>query len=420
MAYKKKAEQQTVSAMVSRPTTNANEDFAADLVKQINKELGERVAYNLATDDAPTMIHNWTHTGSTQLDFIIANKSGGGLPEGRIIEIQGPPSGGKSHIAYECCKATQQQGGIVVYIDAEHATSVDNLKLVGIDIRNNFVFIEESCTENILTIIESTVIKARALAEAKKNIPVLVVWDSVAASSPKAELEGTYEQNTIGLQARVLSKGMRKIANVISDQKITLLLLNQQREKIGVLYGDPSTTPGGKAIPYHSSVRIKLTGGQQIKKTINGKEAVIGINVTAKTIKNKVARPWREVDFEIHFGKGIREEEQLFDALREYCEKSGKTVALGDKRLMIEGTGGWKTFSIADNKTGEVLEEVKFQKSSFGEKVLNEPKYKKYVDCLLEACFVMRDDDKEHITVASIDTSSAAEVEAAAIESEGL
>jgi len=421
MAPQKKTTPAKPVPATSTVPTNANEDFAADLVRQINKELGSRVAYNLSTDDAPTNINHWTSLGSMQLDRIISNKSIGGLPEGRIIEIQSQPSTGKTHLAYEAAKDTQRNGGIVVYIDAEHATSVANLELVGINIRKNFVFVEESCTESILTIIESTVLKARALAEAKKNIPVLVVWDSVSASCPKAELEGTYEQNTIGLQARVLSKGMRKLASVIANQRVTLLLISQQREKIGVMFGDPTTTPGGKAIPYHSSVRIKLNGGQQIKKTINGKEIVVGIHVSAKIIKNKVARPWREVEFEIIFGKGVQETEQLFDALREYCDfqvKAEKPIVTSDgkARILVDGGGAWKHFTVTDTKTGEVLKDVTFHKTDFTEKVLKVPELKPYVDCLMDACFIMNTEDAEHITAASVDTTSVEEMEAVELE----
>lgn len=221
----------SVPSLSSTPAkNNADDDFSDELIRQLNKEQGSRVAFNLATDDAATKIKRWISTGSVQLDYIIRNGALGGAPEGRIIEIQGPPSSGKSHIAYEICKATQKMGGIAVYIDTENATSLENLIQVGIDVHKRFVFIQQTCIEEIFAIVEKTVEKARNL---KADVPVTVIWDSVAASSPKAELEGDYDQNTIGLAARVLSKGLRKITHVIGDKNVLLVLLNQQRTKVG-------------------------------------------------------------------------------------------------------------------------------------------------------------------------------------------
>lgn len=211
------------------------EDFSAELIKQINKEHNEKIAFNLGTEDAPINVKRWIPSGSRQLDYIISNQANGGWPEGRIVEIQGIASIGKSHIAFELSKSAQKMGGIVIYIDTENATSLDNLTNLGIDTSNRFVFVQSACTEEILSIIESAVIKARAMT---KDVPVVVIWDSVSQSSPKAELEGDYEQNTIGLQARILSRGLRKISNIIANQKVLLYLVSQQRMKIGCVGPD--------------------------------------------------------------------------------------------------------------------------------------------------------------------------------------
>lgn len=380
---------------------NDPQDFTANLIKSLNKEAGSQVAYNLAYDESPTHVKRWISTGSKQLDYIIANKPNGGLPEGRIVEIFGPPSIGKSHIAIQIARSTQQMGGIVVYIDTENATSVENLGLLGVDISKRFVYVDTHCTEEVLAISENTIMKAKAM---DKDVPITIIWDSVAASSPKAELIGDYDKDSIGLQARAISKGMRKITGIIANQNVLMICLNQIRTKIGVMYGDPTTTPGGKAIPFHSSVRIKLGAGQPIT---NKDKEVIGINVSAKTIKNKVAPPFRTVNFEIHFGKGIKEHEQIFDLLRKHGAESS-----GGKTLEISGTGSWKSFTVIDEKTGELLIEKKFYKADFGE-VMRNPEFSPYIDTLLEAALVRKLADEPEIDVESYEEIRAVSMEMA-------
>jgi recombination protein RecA len=353
-------------------------DFTDDLITSLNKEHGSRVAYNLAHDISPTHVNRWIGTGSRLLDYIISNRDDGGLPEGRIVEIFGPPSIGKSHIAIQIARMTQKMGGIVVYIDTENATSVENLSLLGVDITKRFVYVDTHCTEEVLSIAESTILKAKAM---DKDVPITIIWDSVAASSPKAELVGDYDKESIGLQARAISKGMRKITGVIGNQNVLFVILNQIRTKIGVMYGDPTTTPGGKAIPFHSSVRIKLGAGQQIQ---DKDKNVIGIHVSAKTIKNKVAAPFRICNFEIHFGVGIKEHEQIFDVLR----KHGKEI-INDEEISISGTSSWKSLIVRNVKTDSLVLEKKFFKSDFDE-ILADPEYSPYLDALLSRVMIKR------------------------------
>ena len=380
-----------------------SEDFTSDLIKSLNKEHGSRVAYNLAFDESPTHVTRWISTGSRLLDYICSNRRNGGLPEGRIVEIFGPPSIGKSHIATQIARSTQQMGGIVVYIDTENATSVENLKMLGVDVSNRFVYVDTHCTEEVLSIAEATIMKAKAM---DKDIPVTIVWDSVAASSPKAELLGDYDKESIGLQARAISKGMRKITGVIGQTNSLFVILNQIRTKIGVMYGDPDTTPGGKAIPFHASTRIKLGAGQQIKDG----DDVIGIHVWAKTIKNKVAPPFRKIDFEIHFGVGIKEHEQMFDVLR----KNGPEEING-KEISVSGTGSWKCFTVTDLETGEIIVEKKFHKPKFNE-ILENHEYSQYIDDLVERVMVK----KMNSEYFDIDSDSYEEMRSIAIDGEGL
>ena len=266
------------------------------------------------------------------------------------------------------------------------------------------MYVDTHCTEEVLSIAESTILKARAKA---KDVPITIIWDSVAASSPKAELDGDYEKNSIGLQARSISKGMRKITGIIGQTNTLFVILNQIRTKIGVMYGDPTTTPGGKAIPFHSSVRIKLGAGQKIE---NKDKEVVGIHVSAKTIKNKVSPPFRTINFEIHFGKGVYEHEQVFDLLR----KHGPEVIDG-KEVQISGSGAWKNLSVINTDTGEAVVEKKFYKADFGN-IWKDPAYESYIEDLLEKCLVrkMSEDDLD------IDVESYEEIRALSMADEDL
>lgn len=369
-------------AKAIRPDDSSG-DFTAELITSLNKENGSRIAYNLAEDESPTHIKRWISTGSTLLDYIVSNRKRAGLPEGRIIEIFGPPSIGKSHIATQIARSTQQMGGICVYIDTENATSVENLQALGVDVTKRFVYVDTHCTEEVLDIAEKTILKAKAM---QKDVPITIIWDSVAASSPKAELLGDYDKDSIGLQARAISKGMRKITGVIGDQSVLMVCLNQTRVKIGVLHGDPTSVPGGMAIPFHASVRIKLGAGQQIQ---NKNGDVIGINVSAKTVKNKVAPPFRTANFQIHFGKGIVEHEEIFDVLRDAGERQ-----IGNKIICVSGDGAWKVFTVTDVDLGAAIIEKKFHKAEFGE-LLKNPEYSGYLDSLIEAVMIRTKQDAE-------------------------
>ena len=363
-----------------------SDDFTRDLIKSLNKDQGVRVAYNLAVDESPTHVRRWISTGSKLLDYICSNRENGGLPEGRIVEIFGPPSIGKSHIATQIARSTQQMGGIVVYIDTENATSVENLGMLGCDVSKRFVYVDTHCTEEVLDIAEKTILKAKAL---NKDVPITIIWDSVAASSPKAELLGDYDKESIGLQARAISKGMRKITGVIGQTNSLFVILNQIRTKIGVMYGDPTTTPGGKAIPFHSSIRIKLGAGQQIKEG----DDVIGIQVSAKTVKNKVAPPFRTANFQIHFGKGIVEHEEIFDMLRKHGEST-----VDNHVVKVSGASQWKKLEITNIETGEIIVEKKFRKNSFN-LIMTDPEYSGFIDGLIDNALVKQMESPDSVDI---------------------
>lgn len=388
-----KAKKDTVEEKKVDIDSNGVDELTRTLIKDLNREFGARVAYNLSEDEAPTTVKRWIDSGSIQLNYAMRNMFGGGYPEGRVIEISGMPSTGKSHLAYHAASVVQAMGGLVVYVDTENATPIEKLKHMGINVAKRFVYCDTHCTEEVFSIIESTVLKAKTIIA--KGVPILVIWDSVAATSPKAELDGEYDQNTVGLQARVVSKGMRKITGVIGQNNVTLLCINQLRTAIGVTHGDPFITPGGKAIPFHSTIQIRLTGGTQIK----GKDgSVIGIHVNVGIKKNKVAPPFRKFEMNIIFGQGIVEHEYIFDRCRSYCDDNKVLIDHKDVKgnatkleAKLVGTGGWKELIVNDPETGEVIITKKFHKPEFFE-IMNDVAYKPFVTAIIDATYTSKND----------------------------
>ena len=367
------------------------DELTADLIKNINSDHEDNIAYDLSKDDSPTNITSWISTGSKLLDYIISKRFyDGGIPAGRITEIFGPPSIGKSHLAIQVAKSAQKKGALVVYIDTENATSKENLQLLGVNLKG-LAYVQPNCTEDVFKTIESTINKAKAL---NKDVPILVIWDSVAGTSPKAEIDGEYDQSTIGLQARTLSKGFRKITGIIGFNKVTFLCLNQTRMKIGVMFGDPTTTPGGQALPYHASVRIKLGAGDHIKEGAEKDSKVIGINVRAETIKNKVSSPFRKCEFSIHFGVGINEEEQVYDLI----EGNGEELIDGNI-VLIKNAGAWKKFSVIEEKTKKTIIDENFRRTDFKELMT---KYLQYLNPLFEKACVKKYNSSTEISPNSL------------------
>ena len=286
-------------------------------VSQIEKAYGKGSIMKLG-DSASNMNIETVPTGSLSLDIALGL---GGVPRGRVIEIYGPESSGKTTVALHMVAEVQKRGGIAGFIDAEHALDPVYAKKLGVNI-NDLLLSQPDTGEQALEICEALV-KSEAIS--------IIVIDSVAALVPQAEIEGEMGDSHVGLQARLMSQALRKLSGTINKTNTIVIFINQLREKVGVMFGNPETTPGGKALKYYSSVRLDIRRGEQIKQGSD----VVGSSTKIKVVKNKVAPPFKTAVVDIMYGEGISHEGELIDLAVEadIIEKSGAWYAYNGNKI---------------------------------------------------------------------------------------
>lgn len=300
--------------------------IAAEVMNAVKDKFGEGSIMKLG--DARRMVVESIPTGCISLDLALGV---GGLPRGRVIEVFGPEASGKTTLAQHVVAECQKVGGLCAFVDAEHALDPDYARKIGVKV-DELLISQPDTGEQALDIVETLV---------RSNAVDVIVVDSVAALVPKAEIEGEMGQQHMGLQARLMSQALRKLTGIISKSRTCLIFINQIRHKIGIVFGNPETTPGGNALKFYCSVRIEVRRSAQIKQN----EKIIGNRVKAKIVKNKVAPPFRATEFDIMYNEGISISGDALDVgvTESVVAKSGNTYALGGEKLGI-GREAAKTY----------------------------------------------------------------------------
>jgi len=362
------------------------DSLAMELADSLNKKFkntGYQTAFFLDGDTkAPSEVRGWVKSGSSMLDLAISNREEGGFPVGRITEITGLEASGKSLLAAHALANTQEQGGLAVYIDTENAVSREFLEAIGLDLEK-MLYVPLETIEDIFEAIESIVENIR---KSNKDRLVTIVVDSVMGASTKIEMAKEFDKDGYATsKAIILSKGMRKLTNMIGREKICLIFTNQLRTRLGVAFGDPYTTSGGKAIPFHASVRLRLKSVGQIKVKKDGVDQAIGIKTRCQVVKNRMGPPLKTVDYDIYFESGI--------------DNYGGWLNIMKQFKLVSTAGAWYTFTRADGST------VKFLSKDFEKKLEELDGLKDEIYAQICEAYILRYKPGEDIGIDDVEIS---------------
>lgn len=278
----------------------------------LNKDDSEKLTWDLTKDDSPTFVKDFISTGSTLLDYAVSNRRNGGVPVGKITELQGEESSGKSLLCAHLIVSTQKKGGIAVYLDTENAANPDFMRRIGVDLEK-LIYVQPGTIEKSFETIEAIIKTLRAKSA---TTPVTILWDSVGNTPPHAEVEGSYDANSrMGLGAKAMAIGLRKITEMVGREQITMVFTQPLTYRMDAgLYGDPLGTKYGKALPYHSSVRLRVSSSTKLKDKSG---EIYGLVTNGRIIKSRLGTSHRTCKFEIHFDYGIDDEASWFLVLHE-------------------------------------------------------------------------------------------------------
>lgn len=296
---------------------SGRDELASLLADSLNKKFKDFKAAHFLNgqEDTPTDLTEWVSTGSSLLDLAISNRPNGGLPVGRIVELQGMEASGKSLIMAHVLANTQKKGGLAVYIDTENALSEEFLKAIGVNV-SDMLYLPLETIEDIFEAVENIIETVR---KSSKDRLVTIVIDSVSAATTKVEQDADFEKDGWATtKAILMSKAMRKVTNLIGKQRVLLLAASQLREKMGVMFGDKLTTSGGKALGFHASCRIRLKGIGKLKSGSGATEQIVGVQTEAQVIKNRMGPPFKKAVFDIYFNSGIDDSNSWLKLMKEY------------------------------------------------------------------------------------------------------